>query len=345
MLALALLFVLSLILFRPGQDEDNVIETTPYALDSSASQRFGVMDDGRLAVASGGGLQIFDDDGSLLAREAMTLLQPALDTCGNWAVAYDIGGTTLVTMNAEGEHASREEAGAILSVSVTGDGWLAVAREAQGYRGMVTVYDQKGGTIYEWYSGEDYVIGAALSDRHTLAVLCAGSQGSRIHVFAMNSETERGCFTAPELMLDFFWTDSGRLAALSETRAVFLDDDAAQTAEYVFSGLHLYDYSSGGDGLLTLALSAYRTGGTCTLVTLSPAGKVIAERTVDAVTGIHARGKQILVRADDVLTLYNQQLEDMRTVQFDPLGVRQAILLQNGRALLIYDYSCTELEL
>ena len=189
------------------------------------------------------------------------------------------------------------------------------------------------------------MVNAAFSENHTLAVLCAGSQGSKIHVFAMNSEEELGVFPADELLLDFFWTGSGRLAALSDTRAVFLNDHAEQTAEYVFSGLHLFDYASGGDGLLTLALSSYRTGGTCTLVTLNSAGKVIAERTVDAVTGIHARGKQVLVRSDNVLTLYNQQLEDMRALEFDPLGVRQAMLLQSGRALLIYDYSCTELEI
>ena len=42
---LAVLFVLSLILFRPGT-EQGVIETSPYALDSSAAQRFAVMDGG-----------------------------------------------------------------------------------------------------------------------------------------------------------------------------------------------------------------------------------------------------------------------------------------------------------
>lgn len=343
-LTLLLLFVLSLIWFRPGPEEE-AAETSPFALDSSASQRFGVMDGGLLAVASGGGLQIFDHHGSLIARQGVTLLQPALDAAGDWAAAYDIGGTALVTMNAEGESHVREETGALISVAVTRNGWMAVAGEAQGYRGMVTVYDQKGDTIYEWYSGEDYILGAALSESHTLAVLCAGTEGSRIHLFAMDSEEELGCFSSDELMLDLFWTDSGRLAAISELRAVFLDDHGALTAEYLFNGLHLYDYSSDGDGLFTLALSAYRTGGTCTLVTLNPAGKVIAERTVEAVTGIHALGKQILVRSDNVLTLYNQQLEDMRSVEFDPLGVRQAILLQSGRALLIYDYSCAELTL
>ncbi len=341
---LAVLFVLSLILFRPGTEE-GVIETSPYALDSSASQRFAVMDGGYLAVASGGGLQIFDENGSLVQREAVTMLQPALDAAGDYAAACDVGGTTLVTMDRKGNVKTTELTSAIIAVAAAPDGWLAVVTEAQGYRGMVTVYDEKRTVVYEWYSGEDYVVNAALSGNHTLAVLCAGSGGSRVHVFTMDSEEEAGYFAADELLMDVFWTDDGKLAALSEKRLVFLDKHAVQTAEYAFGGLHLYDYSTGGDGLTTLALSAYRTGGTCTLVTLSPAGKVIGERTVDAVTSIAAHGKQILVRSGATLTLYNQQLEDMRALEIDPLGVRDAQLLQSGRVLLIYDYSCAVQEI
>ena len=341
---LAVLFVLSLILFRPGTEE-GVIETSPYALDSSASQRFAVMDGGYLAVASGGGLQIFDENGSLVQREAVTMLQPALDAAGDYAAACDVGGTTLVTMDRKGNVKTTELTGAIIAVAAAPDGWLAVVTEAQGSRGMVTVYDEKRTVVYEWYSGEDYVVNAALSGNHTLAVLCAGSGGSKVHVFTMDSEEEAGYFAADELLMDVFWTDDGKLAALSEKRLVFLDKHAVQTAEYAFGGLHLYDYSTGGDGLTTLALSAYRTGGTCTLVTLSPAGKVIGERTVDAVTSIAAHGKQILVRSGATLTLYNQQLEDMRALEIDPLGVRDAQLLQSGRVLLIYDYSCAVQEI
>ena len=341
---LAVLFVLSLILFRPGTEE-GVIETSPYALDSSASQRFAVMDGGYLAVASGGGLQIFDENGSLVQREAVTMLQPALDATGNYAAACDVGSTTLVTMDRKGNVKTTELTSAIIAVAAAPDGWLAVVTEAQGYRGMVTVYDEKRTVVYEWYSGEDYVVNAALSGNHTLAVLCAGSGGSKVHVFTMDSEEEAGYFAADELLMDVFWTDDGKLAALSEKRLVFLDKHAVQTAEYAFGGLHLYDYSTGGDGLTTLALSAYRTGGTCTLVTLSPAGKVIGERTVDAVTSIAAHGKQILVRSGATLTLYNQQLEDMRALEIDPLGVRDAQLLQSGRVLLIYDYSCAVQEI
>ena len=343
-IALLAMFIVGLIVFRPGSSEKGVIETTPYALDSSASQRFSVMD-GDLAVASGGGLQLFDENGSLVQRRAVTMLSPALDTAGSWAAACDVGGTTLMTMNRKGETEVRETENALIAVSVTPDGWLAVASESPGYRGMVTVYDEKHNVIYEWYSGDDYVIGTALSDDHTLAVLCAGTAGSKVHVFAMNSETELGVFAAPELICDVFWTDDSHLAALSEERLSVLDEHAVQESEYAFSGLHLYDYTTGGDGLAALALSAYRTGGTCTLVTINSSGKVLAERTVEDVTGIDAHGKQILVRTGDTLTLYNQQLEDMRAVQFDQLGVRQTLLLKNGKALLISDYSCSVLEL
>ena len=192
---LAVLFVLSLILFRPGT-EQGVIETSPYALDSSAAQRFAVMDGGYLAVASGGGLQIFDENGSLVQREAVTMLQPALDAAGDFAAACDVGGTTLVTMDRKGSVKTAELPNAIIAVAAAPDGWLAVVSEAQGYRALVTVYDEKQNVIYEWYSGEDYVVNAALSDNHTLAVLCAGSGVAKVRIFKMNSEEAVGHFAS-----------------------------------------------------------------------------------------------------------------------------------------------------
>ena len=45
------------------------------------------------------------------------------------------------------------------------------------------------------------------------------------------------------------------------------------------------------------------------------------------------------MRGGAQLTLYNQQLEEMRSAEIDAVGVQQALLLKNGEALLVYDYS------
>ena len=332
-----MLFVLSLVLFRDDAPVGE-IETTPYALDSSAQQRFAAMDSG-LAVASGEGLQLFDEFGGLIVRQTATMSDPAVSAAGKYAAACDVGGTTLITADIEGGITEHELSNAIISARILPDGWLAVATESPGYKGMVTVYDENFDVIYEWYSGEDYVLGAGLSDSHVLAVLCAGTGGSKVHLFGMNSEEERGVFVAPDLLLDLRWVSGSRLAVLSDARLLLLTDKGVQDFEYSFSGLHLYDYAVSDNGIFALALSAYRSGGNTTLITLSDSGKVLGEHTVEKLTGVDVRGKQVLVRGGNALTLYNQQLEELRTAQIDGVGVQQAILLKNGEALLVYDYS------
>ena len=332
-----LLFVLSLVLFRRNVPAGE-IETAPYALDSSAEQRFAAMDGG-LAVASGEGLQLFDEFGALILRQTATMSEPAVSAAGSYAAAYDIGGATLITANIEGTVTVRELSNAIISARVNEDGWMVVATESPGYKGMVTVYDSSFNVVYEWYSGEDYLLNAALSNSHTLAVLCAGSGGSKVHIFSMTSETERGLFASAELLLDLRWVSGSRLAVLSDTRLALLTDKAVQDMEYSFNGLHLYDYSVSDSGVFALALSAYRSGGNTTLATIAPSGKVLGEHTVEKLTGLDMRGKQLLVRGGAQLTLYNQQLEALRTAEIDAVGVQQALLLKNGEALLVYDYS------
>ena len=337
LLLAVVLFVLSLVLFRP-EEPTGEIETSPYALDSSAEQRFAAMEGG-LAVASGEGLQLFDEYGALIVRQTATMAAPAVSAAGKYAVACDIGGVTLLTADAENGVTVHELSNAIISARVRADGWLTVATESPGYKGMVTVYDSNFDVVYEWYSGEDYLLGADLSEDHELATLCAGSGGSKVHVFTMNSETERGVYQAPDLLLDLHWVSGSRLAALSDQRLVLLTDKAVQDMEYSFNGLHLYDYSVSDSGVFALALSAYRSGGNTTLATISPSGKVLGEHTVEKLTGIDMRGKQVLVRGGAQLTLYNQQLEEMRSAEIDAVGVQQALLLKNGEALLVYDYS------
>lgn len=336
----ALVFVVALV--RRGGSAASGTETAePYALDGSAEQVFRAAD-GRLAVASSSGLQIFDEDGATVLHEIFSLAEPGLTVGGGYAAAYDIGGTELrVARMDDGELQTVEPAGTIVSAALSESGALAVVTDAAGYKGMVTVYDTERNAVYEWYSGTSYVLNAALSpsgDR--LAVLCMAEGGSSVHLFALNSETERGVFSAEgELLADLFWVDS-RVCALSSSRLVFLSDSAEQAGEYVYDGMYLYDYAREGDGFVTLVLSQYRSGSAEKVVTVSDNGSVLGETAAaDGAESVSACGKQVLLFGGGTLTLYNQQLEQLEQTQEELAGVRRALLLRRGQALLISDYS------
>lgn len=337
----ALLFVV-LLLQRGGRAASGTgTDGEPYTLDSSAKQVFRALD-GRLAVASSSGLQLFDESGSTVLHEIFSLAEPGLTVGADRVAAYDIGGTQLCVADFDGDVQTVAVSGSIVSASLNGSGWLTVVTDAPGYKGMVTVYDASLNAIYEWYSGKGYVISAVLSNNNSrLAVLCAEEGGSAVHLFALDSETERGCYAVTnELFADLYWIDGDRVCALSQTRLVFLNDQGAPAGEYSYGGMYLYDYSKDGDGFFTLVLSQYRSGSAAKLVTVSPNGVLLGETAPPGdVESVSVCGKQVLVCGSGRLTLYNQQMELLKQELEDLLGVRRAILLQRGKALLVYDYS------
>ena len=91
-----------------------------------------------------------------------------------------------------------------------------------------------------------------------------------------------------------------------------------------------------GDGFVTLALSRYRSGSAAQLVTVNSGGNVLGECTpTGSVTSLSVNGKQVLVQYSDRLTLYNQQLDEIKSVEQNLLGVRRSVLLRRGAALLV----------
>ncbi len=331
-----LLFLYLLLRDRPGSASDYLDDSAPYTFDSSASRTFRTVDS-RLAVVSSSGLQLLDENGKTVLHEIFTLSQPGISVGGERVCAYDIGGTTLCVADFKGNKTDIEPAGEIISADLSDSGYLAVCSDAAGYKGTVTVYDTSGKAVYVWYSGTGYLVRAAVSpDGKYLAALCLQDSGSVVHTFALTSEDERGSAAcADELFADLFWR-GGKVCCVSQTRLAFFDDNAKLTAEYPFGDLYLYDYAAEGDGFVTLALSRYRSGSAEQLVTVNASGSELGKcETTGAVTSLSVNGKQVLVQYSDRLTLYNQQLDEIKSVEQNLLGVRRSVLLRRGAALLL----------
>ncbi len=199
------------------------------------------------------------------------------------------------------------------------------------------MYDASGKAVYVWYSGTGYLVRAAVSpDGKYLAALCLQDTGSAVHTFTLTSADERGgAVCADELFADLFWR-GGRSCCVSQSRLAFFDDSAKLADEYSFGDLYLYDYAAEGDGFVTLALSRYRSGSAAQLVTVNSGGNVLGECTpTGSVTSLSVNGKQVLVQYSDRLTLYNQQLDEIKSVEQNLLGVRRSVLLRRGAALLV----------
>ena len=144
----------------------SVAEEDRYTFAADANNRYGQIGE-YLVVLSQNYIQFLEDSGTAYRTvEELGLSQPALDTGGGLAVAYDVGGQNLFVVSPEETRLelSLPEGYGYISARLNDSGWLAVTSEKSGYRGAVTVYDDTQELVYEVDLSSQFVVDACVTD-------------------------------------------------------------------------------------------------------------------------------------------------------------------------------------
>ncbi len=314
---------------------------TAFSFDAGLDPVFASLDGG-LAVGSAGGLQYYDRFAQLVYDETFELSVPAVCVGGNMGAVYDIGGTTLKLFNKNGITSHIITSGKIISASLSDKGWLAVCSEEDGgYKGQVSVYNQKGVSAYEWHSAKGYVVSAAVSpDSKSLAVLTLTEDGSRIVFFSLSSPDELSSCTLPGrlgLEIDYPETDGALVVGTKALTRV--QSDGTYMDLYDYNGRYLSGYSLGGDGFVLLALDDYLVGDVGRLVTVGLSGGVLGTVETDkGILSVSASGAAAAVLSTDELTFYSSTLSTMTSFN-DTAGSQVTLLRRDGSAFCIKAHS------
>lgn len=311
-----------------------------FTYESSSEQVF-AMSGSSLAIASASGIEQLDSNGYTLVREIFSMTAPSVAVCPKFSVFYDIGATTLRVVASDGISTSLDTEQPIISVTVNSGGYIAVATEEIGYKGLVTVYNPSLSAVYKWYSGTGYLLSAAVSpDGASLAILCLTADGSVVHLTDLISEDVRASYMAEnELLFDIHWFSKDKFCAISASRVAFFDGGAVESASYDFGGMYLTDYTTDTSGYMAVMLSKYRSGNAGTLTTLSSSGSVLASADFSkSLVSMSAYDDRFLILYSDSLVVYDRSLEE-KFVYDDVLGLKTAFLRAKGDILLISQYS------
>ncbi len=313
-------------------------EDEAFTYEAGSGQTFAVVENG-LAVASSTGIQLFDEAGQSVVRKIFAMTTPAVAAGGNRAAFFDVGGTALRVADLDGSYTVLDTEHAILSVTVSEEGYLAVCTEETGYKGLVTIYDSDFSPVYRWYSGEGYLLKAAMSPDHSgFAALTLAASGGRIQFFSLREETPVSQYEAADtLLLDFAWCGGSRVCAISSQALLFISDRGELKNSYDFSGNTLVNYDLGDGSFVALCLSQYRAGGESQLVTLDDGGMIASQTTPRDLVGMDVRGRRLLLHFADGLVISDRQLA-LRDNDAETLGIRQALLRDRGDVLLLYAY-------
>lgn len=301
---------------------------------------------GMLVVGSPSGAACYDAEGKEIASVSHIMSSPAISSGLKKAAIWDIGGTKLGIIDSTGAARDMTAQGAIISVSLNKNDWMAVVSEENDYKGLVTVFDKNLSPRYKWYSGEGYLVDAAISpDSKAMTATTLTEQGSRIVTFGFDSETERGSYIAEEqLVFDIEYLTDNRICALSETTMTILNSELKLEAEYHYNGEYLKDYSLSGDGFALFLLGKYKAGEKGRLISVSSEGKELGSIDVDGeLLSISAEGKYLVVVYSDKTVVYTPSFKIYGELT-DSSGIKSAVMCRDGTAIIISGYGAAVFE-
>lgn len=319
-----------------------------YSFDSHSSNRYSTFADG-LVVASVSGMDAYDENGGELFVVQQKMDLPQLQVSGKLAMAYDVGGNSLVALHERnGEVLRLEESRPILDADVSSGGYICLSSSASGYKSVLSVYNDKQELIYRWLSSTTYIPYCAISpDGKTLAAIGlgqnAGAFESSLYLFRTDSEEIQTTVSlGSDLVYDLYFEDGDTICAVGETSVQCVDLQGERLGTYTYEEPYLKDYDAGGNGFLTLSLNTYRAGNRYSLVTVDKKGQKLASAYIgQEILDLSACGRYIAVLTSESLTIYTQNLtvydETIETGNATAVVMREdgsVLLLGNGQGRL-----------
>jgi len=294
---------------------------------------------GPLVSAGTLGVQVLNTGGEETLRDPFRMSHPAIDAISGHAIVFDIGGTAVRVLSENKTVTAIDAGNAILSASINRNGWFCVCTQGVGgFKGVTTVYNNKGNAVYSVSLSSGYVLSAALSpDNRSLAVLNLTDESSRVTFYnGLISETADCVFDLPgELILDIWYPPDGELVAISTKSFISVDKNGESRELYYFSGRRLGAYSF-SDDFYALYLLDYGVGFRGQLVTLGADGIIIGELTTDReLVSMSSGDGYLAVLRSDGFSFYNAKLNELpptggrKSIQ----GANRILMLGDGAAL------------
>jgi hypothetical protein len=272
--------------------------------------------DGTVVAAGSSGFAAYDKNGAELTRAGFSMKTPAIAASGDLAAVFDVGGHAVRLVYDDGTVSELSVVNDIVSVSVgRGGGFAVCTAEYDEYKGRAAFYKLRGGEpalVYEWFSGEGYVLGAAVSrDGKHFAVNTLNAKGGRIVLLdAGSTEIATEFLYGSGVVLEIAFDKGGSLAARTGDGVLFISRDGAAVTStaFDFAGGEPDGYSSGGDGFIT-AHFAGAAGTSGELVSVDIKGRELGRlQTSRRLVSLNASGNRIAALWGDGLDIFDRNL-------------------------------------
>lgn len=327
----------SVIYLTAKKDANGCAELYRYAGDkSSTCAALG----GSLVNLSNNQLMLINDKGYTVVNRSIRFTSPALESNGERAVAWDIGGKSLYVLQKKGMAWEITAEGDLIYVSINESNYVTVVSNKSGYKAAVCVYSPKGEPVFQFNSADRFVTVAALSrdNRHLLAVTVGQSDNGfasfgNVYKISSDKRQSEGAICSG-MIYDLGWVD-GRFCAVAEDGLYFIDNSGQVTATYPYGEYFLRRCELTGNGYAALLLSRYKSGSQNRLVSVNSAGEVLGSCDLDSeILSMSTAGRYTALLCSDHLEICDKTMEQVGLLT-EVSDTRQALMRSDGSAVLV----------
>jgi cell division protein FtsL len=320
-------------------ERDETGQAEEIFFDNNSTNCF-VQVDNSLLVCSSNGIRLFSQSGTEYISETVALNNPAAQAEGSYAVAFDLGGTSLYQISGKTLTDTKKTDGPIFNARVNSNGYLTVITQETGYKGVVTVYDAKGNTRMKVNISSAYVMDAGISlDGSTLALATIGEVGgsfaSTVTFYdGATGDVQESYPLSGQLVTDLQWKDNQLWVQTDEGCAV-LQADQGVVGDWISSDGYLWGYAFRDGSTHASVWGKYESGNQGTVVVVDENGSVTGEIPLtQRILSFSAAGDYLAVLYTNQLEIYDGNLNLYASLE-DTAGARQVLMRSDGSALLV----------
>lgn len=292
-----------------------------------------------LAVLNKSTYKLYSPEGDELISRTLGFAMPAMCISDNYVAVYDRGSPQIHLLDNNTLLETLELSGNVISVSTNDSGYMAVVREDELYRTVVSVYNAYHKLIFEWKSSEYYVMAARVSPESDKMAVSAYTQSngtfiSKIIFFDFSDEAYLSeCNIENAILTNINFVSNDVIIAVGDILCAAIRSDG----EVVYT----YDYGndmlkSGAESTQTVLLSFVdRTSGLgAKLVAFGPENYTFAA-AADEIREISICRDYVAVLYTQSIQIFDTQLQQL-TDEVAVSQVRKIIVNEDGLVMLVY---------
>lgn len=263
-------------------------------------------------------LTVYKDSAKVLSSSAGEIFSMKLDSADSKVISkngraliYSNTSNKLILQSKTEKLGEIEEANAVVAAGLAKNGYIAASCATDEYQSVLNVYNTHFEKVFQWNCAQERISDIGLSKNgRNIVVTAVGAENAEIYtriiIFNINSAEPKADLTyRGTLFLRVFFTDSNKIIAVGDNKAVVLDKNGDAVEELIYSEDSVVAVCADDAGNVLICHEEFG-GSKTSVVRYSKNGRKTAQFTVDGTPDCFAlSGGRIALSSGENITVYS----------------------------------------